>query len=113
MKKIFFATLFVCCLNNANAQITPKKDATYEYAVLVFTQRILVSNTGLEVVFENKSTLDLYNVLKLDTVKVDNFSRETLLLKCLNYMDKQGFEMASSYDVQATHSIIFRRKKQE
>ena len=90
--------------NKLFSQIEQKKEATYEYAILVRPTGLAKT---LEVIFENHDRVNLYKVLQLDTVVEYDYLHEVLLLKCLSYLDKQGFEAINSYDGR----FVFRRKR--
>ena len=104
--------------NNLKAQTPTKDTATYEYAILKYEKGpYRGSNFSLVVFFENYQFLDIYEKLRLDTVKVSGETDiYTFILKSLNFMDKLGYELVTSAISKSQYSplikeYIFRKKK--
>jgi hypothetical protein len=87
---------------------------TYKYAILRVTRSM--GSFSLDVFLDNNQQKDLYKSLNLDTLKLPEYNEDyTYILKGLNYMDKQGYELVSSSMGTAQYrpmlrEFIFRKK---
>ena len=115
MQKLFLLPILFAFAGQLKGQTT-NIDKTNKYVALVITR-----NTGdfsMEVFLDNNQYINLYKSLSLDTLKLPDGKKDyTYILKGLNYMDKQGYELVSSsanISEYAFHPItreyIFRKK---
>jgi len=71
---------------------------------------------SLDLFLDNNQQKDLYKSLNLDTLKLPDDNKEfTYILKGLNYMDKQGYDLVSSTAWTGpyhplTREYVFRKK---
>lgn len=86
----------------------------YKYAVLRVSRTL--GDFNLDVFLDNNQQKDLYKSLRLDTLKLPEDNKDyTYILKGLNYMDGQGYELVSSSMGTAQYrpmlrEFIFRKK---
>lgn len=87
-----------------------------KFAVLTITRN--AGDFTVDVFLDNNQHINLYKSLNLDTLKLPDDNKDyTYILKGLNYMDKQGYELVSSSMTTSaymfhplTREYIFRKK---
>lgn len=108
------AMLFVLA-QHVKAQNTPNISNPSRYAILKCGK--YYGDYYADLFLDNNKTANLMKALKLDTISsTDDYISYFCVIKCLNYMETQGYELVSSSDIKGCPScnpireFIFRRK---
>ena len=108
---LFIVAINLFGFNRTQAQNIAKNNAMYDYAILRYGPEG-PSDATLDILFDNNQFINLFKMLNLDTMKIpEGYGYDKFVLTGITYLDKLGYELATSYNTKYYHEFIFRKKK--